>query len=108
MAKNNGAPNVGAFYFEDAVARLKESGCTVGRVEITEAPVRESKQANEPVRENKQAQTAADKNVGIFSLPQRRYRVILNRVTGFGEAGEPVCDLLITPAPYTPLITTGD
>ena len=72
------APDIGAFYFEDAAAMLSESACLVGRAEFTLPP---------------RARFVAD---DLDNLPPKRFRVLRCLVSGHSDSGEPICDLVLT------------
>ena len=78
------APNVGAFYYEDAAAILGQSGCLIGRVEYTLPP-----------RQSGGARVLTDRRIDI--QPQS-CRVLKCEVIGYSRSGEPICNLLVTPA----------
>jgi len=81
-AKPDNAPGVGAFYFEDAAAVLKQSGYMIGRVECT-CPPREKGLCVD----------------GPDNVPLREYRVVRCTVSGADGQGDPVCDVLIVKSP---------
>ena len=76
------APDVGAFYFEDAAETLARSGYHIGRVEFTLPPRQQSE--------------AAALAKDIAKLPVKNCRVIRCVVSGANTSGEPICDMLLT------------
>ena len=76
------APDVGAFYFEDAAKVLAGSGCVLGRLVFT-LPPRQSEES-----------AALGGNYG--GIPPKTYRVLRRSVAGHDNSGAPVCDLLLT------------
>lgn len=89
------APNVGAFYFEDAKEIVMQSGYAIGRICFTARP-------GGPDRLNVMPVGALPEDV-----PQQKFRVLRCTVNGYDGLGSPVCDFLLTQARGAPNQASG-
>ena len=116
------APNVGAFYFEDAADVITRSGYRIGRIEITRAPRRPYGTSADAgtgadVGIDAGAGTGADAGTGIDAgagtgadvgidagidvaaisdIPHGKYRVVRYNISRSAHSDEPSYNLLIT------------
>ena len=81
--KPQGAPDVRAFYLEDAERALRRAGVSVGKIEFA-LPPRSFGDAEAL------AETAPDR------LPAKTFRVLRSSEIYSGAGGGSVCDLLVT------------
>ena len=74
-----GAPDVGAFYYEDAVKAINEQGFVLGSVEFARQPRHFTEPQPRP----------------SDGLPQKKYRVLRCYAEYRRGPGKPVCGLLL-------------
>ena len=93
------APDVGAFFFEDAIAELTASGCVIGRVDFTAPPGRAGADADALTvfYSGKEGDPRRAPAPGM--IPPAQFRVLRCVVGDYDDSGAPVCDLLISRAP---------
>ena len=101
------APDVGAFYFEDALAVLAQSGFRAGRVDFTLPPGQSDKAAALARACNNRNGGGSDADLSAL-LPPMKFRVLKCSIRGNDPSGTPICDLLVTTAAEPPIWNAAD
>jgi len=89
------APEVGAFYFEEAVKILTDGGCKIGGVEFVLQP-RLRNEAIELAERFNAYLSAGDYDSPLGEMPEKVFRVIRCRYERDDPQGNPVFSLLLT------------
>ena len=100
-AGSHNAPDVGAFYFEDALELFEMSGRLIGRVEFTLPPRQSGEAANLSDLFNRRDNSRPYEPLRRILEP-RKYRVVRCTANGCDQEGNPVYDLLLTTARAMP------
>jgi hypothetical protein len=88
MTRFRNAPDVGAFYFEDAVAAIKNDGFFIGRVDFTMQP-RESHKSAELVKQCLEYIDKFYSDQVCEDFPYQLYRVVRCNVNSAETGGAP-------------------
>ena len=112
------APDVGAFYFEDAFDILARSGFDIGYVDIALPPRHMDEtdslndiktHINNYATENRAPRgDCQNSGRGLCGLPAKKYRVIRCLENGISLSGAPKCDLVIVAENGLPVNCPGD